>query len=504
MLLTGVVMVVPNALAQPPAGSVVPGSFICLVDDAEDAFAIGQAAVQATGGTLGHVYTHALNGFSIRVPPGIVIANLRARRGVIHVEPDMIVHTCYTIPTGVNRIDAEGVLDAGIDCSGVGIAIIDTGIQRDHPDLKVIGGQNCISGSNPLLYDDDNGHGTHCAGIAAAKGPGIVGVAPGARLYAVKVLNASGSGSRADVIAGIEWVATNAVDLRIHVANMSLGGQAGADGYFPSAESIAIEGCYPVKFAVAAGNDGGDIYGRDNVFNTKDDFVPAAFGGRVYNVFTISAMYDTDGRPGGLGGSADDSFASFSNHSWDGRIALIMPGVNIRSTYLAGGYATKSGTSMASPHAAGLFALETACAGSAILVPQGDTARGLKNDGDRDGQLENLGCATYALADSLFKVHVGSLTGEGKPSIRNKWQATVTITVRDWGDLPVVGATVTGDWSNRAKSSATTGAGGVCTVSSGSINGTVGSVMFKVTGVSLPGYVYEQGSGAPTCTVYKP
>jgi hypothetical protein len=101
--------------AQPPAGTVIPGRFICLVDDVQDAFTIGQAAVRATGGALGHVYTNALNGFSIEVPPGIVMANLRARPGIIHVEPDIVMSTCHTVPTGVNRIDAEGVLGAKIN-----------------------------------------------------------------------------------------------------------------------------------------------------------------------------------------------------------------------------------------------------------------------------------------------------------------------------------------------------------------------------------------------------
>ncbi len=241
VLLVALLLIAPTAWAQPPAGTVVPGRFICLVDDSDDAFAIGQAAATATGGTLSFVYSHAVNGFAIQVPPGIVVANLRAQPGVIHVEPDLVMHNCVTIPTGVDRIDAEGVLGQSppIDCSTAAIAIIDSGIDADHPDLSVIGGVRFFSeGSGPPWkrpvshdgnFDDDNGHGTHCAGIAAAKG-GIVGVAPGARLYAIKVLDSSGSAYMSVIVAGVDWLqdpAFKELGIDIRIANMSLGGQGG-------------------------------------------------------------------------------------------------------------------------------------------------------------------------------------------------------------------------------------------------------------------------------------
>jgi subtilisin len=102
-------------------------------------------------------------------------------------------------------------------------AIIDTGIDTGHPELNVVGGTNCIGGSS---FNDDNGHGTHVAGIAAARDNtnGAVGVAPGARLWAVKVLNASGSGSTSQIVCGIDWVTARAST--IEVANMSLGGSS--------------------------------------------------------------------------------------------------------------------------------------------------------------------------------------------------------------------------------------------------------------------------------------
>jgi len=397
-------LIAPIARTQPNNANVAPGRFICLVDDGEDAFAIGQRAVKATGGTLGHVYTHALKGFSIGVPPGIVIANLRAQKGVIHAEPDLIMHTCADpiIPTGVDRIDAEGVAGS-VDCSGVGIAIIDTGIDVDHPDLNVqdAGVRYYLGGTGPPWrrtvteddnFDDDAGHGTHCAGIAAANG-GIVGVAPGARLYAVKVLDSSGSGYISAIAAGIDWVAAKAVSLDIQVANMSLGGQGESEVLYN-----AIAGCSSVTFTVSAGNDGKDIYGPDGVYGGGDDFIPAAYGGALVNVLTISALADSDGEPGGHGGptsyGVDDSFASFSNYSAEGQIDYILPGVDIYSTYMGGGYATMSGTSMASPHAAGLIALGIA-GGNVFAVAQDDETYGLVNGGDPDAYLEPLYYAGY-------------------------------------------------------------------------------------------------------------
>jgi subtilisin family serine protease len=477
VVLSACFLVQPSALTA-QSGYVVPNSFICQVDDSEDAFAIGQAAAQATGGTVGHVYTHALNGFSIQVPPGIVVANLRAHHGVINAEPDLVVHTCYTVPTGVDRIDAEGVLAEypQIDCSGQGIAIIDTGIQRDHPDLNVMGGVRFYSRGFRTYqddkFDDDNGHGTHVAGIAAAKGPGVIGVAPGARLYGVKVLGANGSGAMSDIVAGVDWLAKNAKDLRIGVANMSLGGQGTSD-----ALHTAMSNC-PVVFFVAAGNEHSDIAG----------FVPAAYGIDLPNVKTISAMADTDGKPGGFGTPTsygnDDTFASFSNYSYDNGIALIMPGVNIYSTYLNSGHATMSGTSMASPHAAGLFALALA-GGTSGTVAQDNAAGLVKPSGDPDGCPEPLGCANYPAqtpqpGSTLYVALDGTSKKTGKT-----WQATVTVSVVDLNGKAVSGAIVTGTWQTGKAASGTTVANGTCTLSIGSLTGA--DVTFTIASVTKTG-----------------
>ena len=201
---------------------------------------------------------------------------------------------------------------------------------------------------------------------------GVVGVAPGARLWAVKVLDSSGSGSFSNVIAGLDYVAQHSNE--IEVANMSLGGS----GYLQAMRD-AIAGCVSrgVVIVVAAGNSSTDVYGGDEILGTSDDTVPAAFP----ECLTVSAMADTDGQPGALGSgtsyAGDDQFASFSNHSmgamvgdpvisWGAAIDLSAPGVNILSTYKGGGYATMSGTSMATPHVAGSVALYVAQHGRAF------------------------------------------------------------------------------------------------------------------------------------------
>lgn len=209
-----------------------------------------------------------------------------------------------------------------------------------HPDLNVSKNISFVQGAKK--GNDDNGHGTHVAGIAAAKDDsnGVVGVAPGARIWAVKVLDRNGSGYLSDVIKGIDYVTANT--LQIKVANMSLGCQC-----YSAAMNTAITNSVAagVTYVVASGN---------NAMNAST-FSPANHP----NVIAVSAIVDTDGKCGGQGKptgyGADDTFASFSN--FGSAVDIVAPGVNIYSTWKNGGYNTISGTSMASPHVAGAAAL---------------------------------------------------------------------------------------------------------------------------------------------------
>jgi hypothetical protein len=306
---------------------------------------------RAYGGRPGFIYEHALKGFSIRVSSQAAAAIASSPR-VAYVERDMprYIHA-QKMPTGIGRIFAD--TNANLDIDGtddfrvdVDVAVIDTGIDWQHPDLNVVGGINCASG-NPFRAscsgngDDDHYHGTHVAGTIAAldNGIGVVGVAPGARLWAVKVLNSQGSGYTSWIVAGIDWVAARAST--IEVANMSLGGSG-----YSQAEYDAIQGAVNkgVAFAVSAGNSDADAR----------NYSPAAFD----NVLTVSALADFDGEPGGLGSPTcrtdqDDTLADFSN--WGPAVDIAAPGVCILSTYPIerGEYGTISGTSMSSPHVAG-------------------------------------------------------------------------------------------------------------------------------------------------------
>ena len=211
--------------------------------------------------------------------------------------------------------------------------------------LRVKGGKSCIGGES---YDDDNGHGTHVAGIIGAKNNhrGVVGVAPGARLWAVKVLDSRGFGTTSSVICGLDWVIRH--QNKIEVVNMSLGGP-GSDGrcsddaYHKAVCKVNQAG---IPVVVAAGNAG------ERVRKT----VPATWKETI----TVSAFADFDGRPDGLAGTGctrqrDDTFASFSNYGPD--IDIAAPGVCIDSLSRRGRTETLSGTSMAAPHVAGAVAL---------------------------------------------------------------------------------------------------------------------------------------------------
>jgi subtilisin len=349
-LLVSVMAAMPGAAAA--SGST--GSYIVVLKGAASPSATARAHASRYGARVGHVYRHALKGYSATLSPDRVAA-LKADPSVAAVAPDLPVHAfAQTMPTGIDRIDGELSSTRSGDGSGavdVDIAIIDTGIQLNHPDLNAQHGTNCVTPG--AQAQDDHGHGTHVAGTAAAKdnADGVVGVAPGARVWAVKVLNAAGSGSISQIICGIDWVTANAGT--IEVANMSLGG-ASFFGAFSGCSS-SFDPMHPaicrsvqagVTYAVAAGNSAADA-------NT---FVPATYS----QVITVSALADFNGQPNGgapatCRADEDDTFANFSNFGAD--VDIIAPGVCILSTYLGGSYTTFSGTSMASPHVAGAAAL---------------------------------------------------------------------------------------------------------------------------------------------------
>jgi subtilisin family serine protease len=336
------------AFATSTAGAAeIPGAYIVTLRSGDPA-AAAMDAQRRRGAEVEHVYRHALRGYAARMSARAAAA-LARQADVASVIPDRTVSAmAQTLPTGINRIDGElssTLAGNGAGSVNVDVAVIDTGIDVTHPDLVVAGGTNCNSGKS---YNDGNGHGTHVAGTIGAKDDanGVVGVAPGARLWAVRVLNNAGSGSWSSVICGIDWVTANAGT--IEVANMSLGG-SGSDTSCNDGglhRAICNSVASGVTYAVAAGNESDDA----------QNHVPAAYD----EVMTVSALADFNGAAGaGAAPSCradqDDSFADFSNFGAD--VDLIAPGVCILSTWKGGAYNTISGTSMATPHVTGAAAL---------------------------------------------------------------------------------------------------------------------------------------------------
>lgn len=240
-----------------------------------------------------------------------------------------------TVPSGINQIKAPRAWDV-TKGKGIKVAILDTGIDDRHPDLlpNFRGGQSFVPHETSTM--DHNGHGSHCAGTVAAAltGSGVVGVAPSAYLYAVKVLDARGSGRFSWLIAALDWC----IDNEIHIASMSLGA-----GAAPSAVGAMCDLAFEngLLLLAAAGNTGGPVG------------FPAAYG----SVVAVSAI------------DVANNIASFSCRGPE--IELSAPGVDVLSTAPGGGYARLSGTSMACPHATGAAAL----AWSSHRFPSGDLAQ---------------------------------------------------------------------------------------------------------------------------------
>ncbi|MHC2990752.1 peptidase S8 [Pontibacter sp. HJ8] len=284
--------------------------------------------------TIEQAYGKAIIGMAAKMTEAEV-EKLRGDSRVAYVEPDRMVMlakpgtggggtTGQEIPYGIARVGyASG--------AGKTAYVIDSGIDLTHPDLNVSTSQGFnafTSGRDSGAPNDGNGHGTHVAGTIAAKNNtiGVIGVAYDATVVAVKVLDSRGSGSYSGVIAGVDYVAANAKSG--DVANMSLGGpvsQALDDAIIAAAGK-------GIKFALAAGNE------STHANNSSPSRV------NHNNVYTVSAM------------NSSDTWASFSNYG-NPPVDYCAPGVSIKSTWKGGAYNTISGTSMASPHVAGILLL---------------------------------------------------------------------------------------------------------------------------------------------------
>ncbi|HEU4481797.1 MAG TPA: S8 family serine peptidase [Nitrososphaeraceae archaeon] len=337
------------------SNNIIPNQFIIYLQDNKeennsiDPVEFYNAELKDTGTELLYVYYNVVKGLAIKIPNEKVLEQLKNNPLVEYMGNDRKISAFIDthienqiIPESVDRVDGESLNTIGINSNFVDadIAILDTGIDLDHADLNVFHERSFIPGT--INADDDHGHGTHLSGVAAAKDNsfGIVGIAPGARLWAIKVLESSGMGEISTLIKGLDYINQN--QNQVDVAVLSLGCECES-----GALDIAINNSIKagITIVVAAGNEGKDA----------GTFTPA----NNPEVITVSAIADTDGKCGGKGPStpygADDMLASFSNYG--DVVDISAPGVDIYSTFKSNSYTKLTGTSMAAPHVAGAAAL---------------------------------------------------------------------------------------------------------------------------------------------------
>ena len=353
-------------VATPAAAQKIENQYVCVFNPG----LVGQGSVKAeaarsakaAGGNVKFTYERTIRGFAVNASAQGV-ANMQAKNPrIAYCEQEQVYNVsapppgkgpggggdgggsdpAQTTPWGIARV-------GGGQTGATGRAlVIDSGVDLDHPDLNVNAGLS-VNFTRDKDADDGNGHGTHVAGTIAAidNGIGVIGVAPGVEVIGIKVLDRRGSGSTSGVIAGIEYAASiaNAND----VANMSLGG--GFSQALNDAVIAAAQG--GLEFALAAGNESTSA-------TTKS---PAS--ANHPNIYTISSF------------AQGDNWSSFSNYG-NPPVDYAEPGSGILSTYKDGGYATLSGTSMASPHAAGLLLLGSIRSGGTV-------------NGDPDGNADTIG-----------------------------------------------------------------------------------------------------------------
>jgi subtilisin family serine protease len=441
----------------------------------------------ARGGTVHFRYRTALQGFAATLP-GAALEGIRRNPNVAFVESDAVMTMSATTQSpatwGLDRIDQRALPlsnSYSYDASGAGVHayIIDTGILSSHVEFGGRVGSGFTAVNGKPTTEDCNGHGTHVSGTV---GGSTWGVAKEVTLIPVRVLGCNGSGTTSGVIAGIDWVAANAV--LPAVANMSLGG--GASTALDNALAAAVDA--GITFVVAAGNENADAC------NSSPARAPIAI--------TVGSTTSSDAR------------SSFSNFGTC--LDLFAPGSGITSAWSTSNTATNtiSGTSMASPHVAGAAAVYLSANQSAspsqvtAALVNGATTGVVGGAGNGSPNLllfsgggGNTPPPPPPPADVV--VHVADISAATQTKGKN-WSATATIAVVDADGAPVSGATVTGSWNPGGTVSCSTSASGSCDASSPNYRNDA-SATFTVTGISGSGLTYNAGANAESSiTVDRP
>lgn len=457
---------------------------------------------------------------------------------VKYAEPDYIVHatvipndTYWSNLWGMTNIKAPQAWDTYTGDANFVVAIIDTGINRNHPDLAAniwtnpneIAGNGIDDDGNGYVDDiygwdwayndsdpmDGHGHGSHTAGTVGAvgnNGLGVVGVNWNVKLMALKFLNDSGSGSTSGAISAVNY----AVNKGVKVSNNSWGGGGYSQALYDAIENGKAVGHV---FVAAAGNNGTN--------NDTSPFYPASYTND--NLIAVAAI------------DVNDNKASFSNYGATS-VDLGAPGVDILSTVLGSSYSYYSGTSMASPHVAGaaalLYGLNPTWSYAQVKDRILSTARpiaALSGKTVTGGTLDLAAAVsgstpppsptpgptpTPTPTPAPSTLHVGDLDGSASNVSLRFWRASITITVHNATHAPAANAKVTGSWSGgpTGSSSCTTNSSGQCTVSKNLSRSNYASATFSVTNVTLSGYTYDSSanhdpdgdSNGTSITVYRP
>ena len=451
----------------------IPGRYIVVFkDEVADPRGEADRKVRKAGGRKHHAFSRALKGFAATLSDAAV-EELRNDPSVDFVEQDQTVSIRQVqnpATWGLDRIDqADRPLDGSyhFNCTGAGVHafIIDTGIRADHAQFagRLLPGYSSVPDANGT--NDCDGHGTHVAGTV---GGSTWGVARGVSLIPVRVLDCNGEGTWSGVIAGIDWVANSS--LRPAVANMSLGGGFSASVNAAVASAVSSG----VTMVVAAGNENSDACKKS----------PASEPSAI----TVGSTTTGDVR---------SSFSNFGKC-----VDIFAPGSSITSSWNTSSTATNtiSGTSMASPHVAGVaaLALEANASASPAAVGLFVTANATA------GRLTTLGSGSPNLL--LFSLAAGVPTEPPLPSVAVKslsgkssrasttWRAQVTVAIRNVGTgVSVPGATVHGTFSPGGTGSCVTTNKGTCVVSSSAIANAIPMTVFTVDNVAGANMSYDSG-----------